>query len=348
MEGDGAYNRNSHVQAAGIEAAIELFREAADQVPLPPASEPIVIADYGCSEGRNSILPIATAVSALRRRAGAGRPIMVVHTDLPDNDFSALFETLKSDPDSYLSADPNIFAYAVGRSYFEPLLPSGTVTLGWSSWAVQWLSRAPAEIPDQVQVAYSHDETVHAAFSKQAADDWRIFLARRSQEMKVGARLVVLTMALDEKNWFGYAPILEALYGALEAMTAEGFLKPQELRRMTIPTVGRSRADFFAPFSKSGVFEGLALEDLVIFSGEDRIWEDFQGTGDANAFGVTWTRFSHASVFPSLAASLEDATAQRSAEFFDRLEASMAARLAKIPQRMEIPLAKMVLHKLND
>ena len=87
-----------------------------------------------------------------------------MHTDLPGNDFSALFQTLANDPDSYLRDDPAVFPSAVGRSFYQQILPSRSVTLGWSSWAVQWLSRTPAHIPDQVQVAYSGDAAARAAF----------------------------------------------------------------------------------------------------------------------------------------------------------------------------------------
>ena len=99
MEGHGAYNRSSRVQAAGLAAAIPLLRHAAETVPLAPAPEPIVIADYGCSEGHNSLIPMREAIAALRQRVGTSRTISVVHTDLPSNDFSALFEALENDPE---------------------------------------------------------------------------------------------------------------------------------------------------------------------------------------------------------------------------------------------------------
>ncbi len=326
MEGDGAYNRNSRVQAAGISAAVALLQEAAREVPVAPPPETVVVADYGASEGKNSLLPIATALRVLRPRAGAARPIGIVHTDLPGNDFSALFETLNNDPQSYLRDDPAAFAYAVGRSYFEPLLPPESVTLGWCSWAIQWLSRVPAEIPDQVQVAYSRDPVSRAAFERQAAEDWLTFLAQRGRELKAGGRLIVLTMASDDGGRFGYAPVLEAMYATLVEMVDDAFLSHSELRRMAIPTVGRSREEFAKPFSDGGRFADLALERLEIFMGEDRIWEGYERNGDAKTFGSEWARFSRASVFPSLAAALDRAGgATRSAEFFDRLEAGLAA-----------------------
>jgi hypothetical protein len=88
--------------------------------------------------------------------------ISVVHTDLPGNDFSSLFKTLDADPESYFHVDSATFASAAGRSFYRQILPSGSVTLGWSSWAVQWLSRTPAPISDHLHVAYSRDTVARA------------------------------------------------------------------------------------------------------------------------------------------------------------------------------------------
>jgi SAM dependent carboxyl methyltransferase len=199
MEGKGAYNRSSSVQAVGSLPAVALLERAARGVALPSPPEPVFIADYGSSEGHNSLVPIAAALGILRERVGNERAIFVFHADLPGNDFTALFETLANDPASYLRDDPAVFAAAIGRSYFEQILPASSVTLGWSAWAVQWLSRVPCTIPDQVQVAYSHDAAARSAFAEQAAEDWRRFLAMRGCELRPGARLVVSVKALAEK-----------------------------------------------------------------------------------------------------------------------------------------------------
>ena len=218
MEGQGGYNRSSQVQAAGLSPAVPMLQLAARTVALPAGSQPIVIADYGSSEGHNSLLPLGAAIAILRQRIGPDRAISVVHTDLPENDFSVLFETLNTDPNSYLRRDHAVFAAAVGRSFYEQILPAGSVTLAWSSWAVQWLSRAPGPIPDQVQVAFSQDASTRAAFSRQAAEDWQQFLTHRERELCPGGRLAVMTMAVDENGEFGYRPLLNAMYSALVDM----------------------------------------------------------------------------------------------------------------------------------
>src|SRR5262245_22386365 len=97
MEGAGWYNRNSTMQAAGNERAMTLWQAALSNVPVGP--ENIVIADYGCSQGRNSLKPMNLAIEALRRRAGSARPVEIYHNDLPSNDFDSLFQVIAEGPD---------------------------------------------------------------------------------------------------------------------------------------------------------------------------------------------------------------------------------------------------------
>lgn len=346
MEGQGRYNRSSQVQAAGLSPAVPMLERAAREAALPGGRLPIVIGDYGSSQGHNSLAPVGAAIDVLRERAGQEQAISVVHVDQPENDFAALFKTLRDDPQSYLKRDAAVFASAVGRSFYEQVLPAETVTLGWSSWAVQWLSRAPAVIPDQVQVALSDDAEVREAFHRQAAEDWRRFLAARAQELCAGGRLVVLTMAADDRGEFGYRALLQALYGSLIEMAQSGAIKQEELRRMVIPTVGRRREDFLAPFGAAGSFTGLRVEEAEVFLGEDHIWADFERDGDAQTFGARWAAFSRASVFPTLAEGLEDGSDPgRFEAFMTRLEGMTAARLATRPERMLIPLARLLIAK---
>jgi salicylate 1-O-methyltransferase len=342
----GTYTANSRLQAAGLRPAIALFERAAEVVPLPRAPQPIVIADYGASTGHNSLLPVGAALGVLRKRTGREQSVMVAHTDVPDNDFTVLFQTLADDPDTYLRKDEATFASAIGRSFYRQILPSNSVNLGWTSWAIQWLSRIPAPITDHVQVAYSRDEAARAAYAKQAAHDWHEFVAFRGRELRPGGRLVVTTMAVDEEGDFGYRPLLDGMTAELTDLAADGLLSEDEVQRMSIPIVGRSAAHFLAPFAPSGRFERLEIEHLEVFNAEDRFWAQYQKDHEAAAFGAQWAAFSRASVFPTLAAALDGGRDDsRCGEFCDRLEAGVAARLAAAPEQMKIPLAQLVLVK---
>jgi hypothetical protein len=269
-----------------------------------------------------------------------------VHTDVPDNNFTVMFETLADDPDTYLRKDAATFASAVGRSFYSQIIPSNSVNLGWSSWAIQWLSRVPAPLPDQIQVSYSAAADVRAAYAKQAAHDWHEFVAFRGRELVPGGQLIVLTMALDDDGKFGLRPLLTGLVDTLSELTAEDLLTDDEVQRMCLPMVGRGEADFRAPFAPSGRFERLSIEHLELFNAEDRFWAQYQVDHDATAFATLWAAFVRASIFPTLATALAGGRDDpRSEQVFDRLEAGITERLAAAPEQMQIPLAKLVLTK---
>ena len=340
------YSASSRLQAAGLQPAITLFEEAARTVPLPRAPQPIAIADYGAANGYNSLLPIGAAIAIVRERTRPDHAILVAHTDVAENDFTALFRTLDEDPDSYLEKDSATFASAVGRSFYNQILPSNSIALGWSSWAVHWLSRIPMPIPDHVQISSSSDEDTRKAYAHQAAEDWHEFVAFRGRELAPGGRLVVLTVGLDPDGGSGFQAPFDAIVTTLPALVGDGLITADEARRMSIPSVGRDEKAFRAPFAPSGRFEGLSIEHLEMFNAEDRFWSQYRHDGDAAAFGATWAAFLRASVFPTLAGALEggigDARAER---FVEQLEAAVAEHLAAAPEQMTIPLAKLVLVK---
>ncbi|GAB4643803.1 hypothetical protein MOKP50_44430 [Mycobacterium avium subsp. hominissuis] len=53
------YTEASRLRAAGLAKAIAQFERAAEQVALPKAPQPIVVADYGAANGHNSLKPLA-------------------------------------------------------------------------------------------------------------------------------------------------------------------------------------------------------------------------------------------------------------------------------------------------
>ena len=345
-KGSIRHTESSRLQAAGLRAAISHFEQAAHVVPLPRSPQPIVIADYGASTGHNSLLPVAAAIAKLRARTRSEQAVLVAHTDVPDNDFTALFRTLDEDPDSYLQRDRATFASAIGRSFYSQILPSNSVTLGWSSWACQWLSRVPGPVTDHVQVAYSNDADLKSGYARQAAQDWHDFVAFRGRELRPGGRLVVLTMAIDDDGQFGYRALLDAVADALGALGEDGLLTDDELRGISLPIVGRSAEDFLAPFAPKDRFESLTVEHAEVFHAEDRFWAQYQADQDAKSYGAQWAAFARVAVFPTMATALDGGVGDpRRAEFLDRLEKDVAARVAAAPEPMLLPLATVVLTK---
>src|SRR5580658_3031966 len=133
MEGKGAYNKHAKLQAGGGALALRQLEEAASKIEVAPGNQPVVIADYGSSQGKNSLGPMRAAIRVLRSRLDPDRPIFTYHIDLPANDFNSLFAVLDTDSDRYVLDEPNIFPCAIGRSFYENVLPDNHVNLGWCS-----------------------------------------------------------------------------------------------------------------------------------------------------------------------------------------------------------------------
>jgi S-adenosylmethionine-dependent carboxyl methyltransferase len=149
MEGGGHYTEHSEAQEAYGELGFEWLEQAAAEVDPPAAPLPFVIADMGAAGGGNSLEPMARALAARRGDC----PALVVHTDIPTNDFSALFQLVSDSPKTYL--EDGVFPLAEGRSFYERLFPDGFLSLGWSSIAVHWLSAVPEPIPDHIYCSFA-------------------------------------------------------------------------------------------------------------------------------------------------------------------------------------------------
>jgi hypothetical protein len=343
MEGAGFYNRNSSLQAAGIELALPLLDAAAQGLQVD-GEAPLVIADFGSSQGRNSMRPMRLAIETLRRRFGPDRPIEVIHTDLPSNDFASLFRMLDEEETSYLSGQPRVFPSAVGRSYFAPILPPARVHLGWNSWTLHWMSRNPIEVHDHVLAICSASAAAREAVRHQLADDWQNFLAARAVELAPRGRLVSLSMGATTES-HGWEWILGELWHATVELADEGLISANELNRFTVPVGGRTTADLAAPFA-AGEFEGLSLDHAEVMEAPDPFWDEYRRTGDVRQFARKWAGMVQAVCGPvALAAFASRADGEAlAAELFLRLE----ARVAAAPQRHEHFVAIAAVRKTAD
>jgi hypothetical protein len=101
MEGSGSYNLQFRTPAGGANLSLPYMEDAARSLVVRPGTLPLVIADYGSSQGKNSLAPIRAAIQCLRMRIGAERPIAVVHVDPHANDFNTLFDVLHNDPERF-------------------------------------------------------------------------------------------------------------------------------------------------------------------------------------------------------------------------------------------------------
>ncbi len=118
MLGHGFYSKHAQAQAAANRFGLDLIQQAIHQVDFARVGDVFRIADYGAAQGHNSLLPIKAALSAVRAR-GCTLPVAVTHTDLPTNDWTTLFQTVLSSPESYVVDQPNLFVSASGTSIYR-------------------------------------------------------------------------------------------------------------------------------------------------------------------------------------------------------------------------------------
>lgn len=347
-EARGSYNRHAAIQAAGSALALPLLEKAAREVALNHGDRAIVIADYGSSQGKNSLKPMRVAITTLRERISRGRPICVVHVDVAENDFSTLFDLVHNAPDSYLSDDPDVFPSAVGRSFYRQVLPSGGVHLGWSSYAAVWLSRSPTTIPGHFWIPSSTGD-VRAAFERQGAEDWGAFLTVRSQELRPGGRLLVTLPSPPDDGQSRIHVGINHANAVLAEMVGEGAITADERGRMLLLAYPRRKSELLAPFAEGRRFEGLVVEHCDVFPVPDPDWPQYERDGDGDKLAAKHTGFYRATFMPSLASALAP---ERGAEgrraFTDRLSEGLKRKLAEAPAPLDLFVQAIVLAKQGE
>ena len=336
MEGKGAYNQYAKVPAGGAALALPLLEKTVPRVGLDAGEQAVVIADYGSSQGKNSMIPLQVAIQGFRKRIGASRPISVFHIDQPFNDFNALFGVLTADPDRYLLGEPNVFPAAIGRSFYESVLPPASVHLGWSSYAAMWLSKIPTLSPGHF-IPTASTGKVRAEFDSQGAQDWESFLTLRSRELRSGGRIVVVVPALTDEGLSGFESIMDQANAVLGEMVVDGAITSGERARMVIASHLRRKRELLAPFANGGGFEGLSVEDFAEFKLPDGTWVEYEKDGNKEALARKHALFFRAIFMPSLASALDrvragDAEALRL--FADRLESSLRRRVVSEPRAL--------------
>jgi hypothetical protein len=287
------------------------------------------------------------AIRCLRKRIAPSRAISVFHIDQPSNDFNSLFEVLDADPNRYGVDEPEVYSAAIGKSFYEKVLPSGSVHLGWSSYAAVWLSRVPALIPGHF-ISICSTSTVHAEFERQAAQDWEAFLTLRARELRPGGQLVVVLPGIADDGSVGLEPIFDHADAALEEMVADGAITSEERSRMTLRAHPRRKRDLLAPFERTGEFQQLTVEDFAMSEVSDAAWDQYACDGDKEALTTKRTLFFRSIFVPSLACALSPARAgngEALAIFADQMDQRLKQRLANQPAEMRSFVQTILLSK---
>ena len=340
MLGHGFYNKHSHEQGKANAYALPLIPEAIAKADLDQIGDEFRIADYGSAQGENSLLPMKTAIAEIKKLASkAARrtpAISVTHTDLPTNDWTTLFQTVLSSPDSYLVGEKDVFCFASGTSVYQQIFPPNHIAFGYSAIVEHWLSRKPCDIPNEIWSVRATGK-VRDNWAQQAKADWRAFLQYRALEMQSSARLLVVGSGADACGNSGAEGLIDLANSVLQELVKEGVLFASEYERMAIPTYYRTVEEWKQPFTSDSnaarrlplsfdYFEEIRLPDVYL--------EQFEQSGDALAFAEAYTGFFKAAYEPCLFVSLSSSrTPQDRQHVIESFSQRLQSALAKDPQK---------------
>jgi len=329
MKGRGFYNKHSRPQQKADSLGLPLLEKAAEEMTVPQGTELAAVADFGAAQGRNSLAPMRLAVEKIRRRTTVSAPIVVIHTDLPQNDFGSLFTLVEASPESYLRSVENVFALAAGKSFYERIFPEGYISLGWTAISVHWLSKVPCNIPDHVY-AQRAGQRVRKTYAEQASEDWLQFLGHRARELRPGGELIVVAVTTDDSGSTGGESLMDLTNEPVLAMVEAGSIRSEEYRRMNMPAYHRTMEEFIEPLSSGTLTEELILKEAFREQFPDQLWPEYEQTGDANAFAASYTEFmrafTEAPLFTGLDADRTPADREKlTNEYFERMRSLIEA-----------------------
>ena len=227
------------------------------------------ITDMGAADGGTSIEMWTRVLAAIREKYPS-RPIEMVYTDLPRNDFSQVFQIVHglTETETYLGKVSDVYVLASGTSFHEAILPAGTLDLGFSATASHYVVAAPCNITNHVHMVGAKGEE-RAAFEQQGAEDWATMLLRRAEEMKPGARLCLFNFGINEEGYYlgntGGINMFDTFAELWLGLVEDGTITQAEFLNTNFPQCYRTQEQFVAPLEDEGsdVFKaGLRIESV--------------------------------------------------------------------------------------
>jgi hypothetical protein len=338
MRGAGYYSANTVGAKSAIDKLAGRVVEAVARMPEAAPGLPFAIADYGAADGGTSMDLMRRTIAAIREREPE-RQITIAYTDLPHNDFAALFrltQGMLGETSGAPVADiPGVFIFGSGTSFYKQIVPDGSLSLGFSATAMHWLSARPCLIADHVHAVGAAPEE-REAFRAQAMKDWETILLHRARELRAGGRLVFANFCVDDAGrYLGHTHgvnMFDAFARHWRDLRDAGRISQTEYAGATFQQFYKTPGEFAAPFRdpESAVSRaGLRLEHISTILTPCPYAEDFDRHRDAEAFARAYVPTLRSWSETVFAGALNPArpAAERAAiadEFYGAYEADVA------------------------
>lgn len=291
MVGGGFYDRNSAPQWAAADLPLTWLESALAERSFKDTAPAVGVADFGCSEGRNSLAAMRRVIGALRTRSD--RPVQTLFVDLPTNDFGRLFAALRPDGRSAFD-DPAVYSAAVGGDMFDPLLPQNSVHVATTFNSVGYLSRRPVERLSNHVIANgpflpdakgSVSDAEHAIFMHQIRDDMRRFYRARAAELVPGGQLLMQCFGAKDGLWAcdcTYDVLNDALLEAVDMGIIDRDTYERYYSAVYYRTVEQLTELVSGPDAELGAL--FRLDRAQGYEVPMPFEEDFKRTGDATTY----------------------------------------------------------------
>ncbi|WP_346914345.1 hypothetical protein [uncultured Roseibium sp.] len=300
MIGGGFYNANSEPQMAAIAAILPWLDEAVTTIPGLLDASNVAFADFGCSEGGNSIQVMRHAISSLRKVTDCA--VQTVHSDLPTNDFSTLLRTLRAGGQS-IYADPSAYSSVVPGSMFDQLLLPGSLDLATTFNAIGFLSKRPLEnLPDYilpngpgpVRSRGSVSTADRSTFSALAEADVASFLEARAAELRPGGKVLLQVFGGNDE-----ARTCDGIYDLLNDAVLDhvdsGDIDQETYVRYYQPVYFRNLDELVAPLRRPGPISDLfTLNRAESYEVPVAFVEAYKRDGDLDRYAQSYVDFFRA------------------------------------------------------
>jgi len=262
MKGAGYYSKATIGAKHVMDNAVGMVLDAVDRMALKDDGSVFRATDMGAADGGTSI-DLWAKVFAKVRAACPSRPIEMIYTDLPRNDFSQVFQIVHglTETKSYLDEISGIHIMASGTSFHELIVPANTLDLGFSATASHYVVSTPCNITDHVHmVGASGNE--RQAYEDQGSADWETMLLRRTEELKPGGQLCLFNFGIDEQGQYlgntGGQNMFDTFALLWNQLADEGIITREEFLNTNFPQCYRTQQQFTAPLNDATSAVSLA------------------------------------------------------------------------------------------
>jgi len=269
MKGAGYYSKATTGARDVIELAVPMIKEAITRMGLKGDGRAFRAADMGCADGGTSMGMWRQVLAEVRRQAPS-RPIEIVYTDLPRNDFSQLFRNVHNQTDlkSYYGEVADVYPFASGTSFHQAIFPRESLNLAFSATATHYISKTPCNISNHVHMVGARDDELRR-WKEIGRIEWERLLQLRAVELVRGGRLVLLNFGIDKQGRYlgstGGVSMFDTFNALWRELADEGRISSSEYLNTNFPQVYRNAEEFTAPLRDRASpvhHAGLRLEHL--------------------------------------------------------------------------------------